>query len=121
MGRVAPSRTARLTEVALQTSALFREPTGHWGAWIGLAYAVPLQHEGMDPTTALPIDPQERLDFHLGTVLSLVRDWDLFADFAVIDRLARAPRPRDRRVARPWGVFLPGGGYPRTRFDSLTT
>lgn len=86
LGLADGSQTARLTEVALQTSALFREPTGHWGGWIGMAYAVPVQHEGMDPTTALPIDPQERLDFHLGTVLSLVRNWDLFADFAVIDR-----------------------------------
>ena len=68
------------------TSALFREPTGNWGAWVGIAYAVPVQHSGSDPTTGLAIDPQPRLDFHAGTVLSLVKEWDLFADFAVIDR-----------------------------------
>jgi hypothetical protein len=34
----------------------------------------------------MPIDPQARVDFHLGSVLALVPDWDLFVDFAVIDR-----------------------------------
>jgi hypothetical protein len=31
------------------------------------------------------VDPQPRLDFHVGTVLSLDK-WDLFAEFAVVDR-----------------------------------
>ena len=47
---------------------------------------MPVQHAGSDPTTGLAIDPQPRLDFHAGTVLSIVKEWDLFADFAVIDR-----------------------------------
>jgi len=78
--------SAFLTEVSATTSTLFREPSGHWGAWVGIAYAVPVQHSGSDPTTGLAIDPQPRLDFHAGTVLSIVKEWDLFADFAVIDR-----------------------------------
>lgn len=78
--------SAFLTELSASTSALFREPSGHWGAWLGIAYAVPVQHSGIDPTTGLMIDPQPRLDFHAGTVLSVVKEWDLFADFAVIDR-----------------------------------
>jgi hypothetical protein len=78
--------SALLTEIAVQTSALFREPTGHWGAWVGIAYAVPVQKSGDDPTTAMPIDPQPRVDFHIGTVLAIVHDWDLFADLAWIDR-----------------------------------
>ncbi len=77
---------AFLTEISTQTSVQFREPTGHWGAWLGIAYAVPVQHSGADPTTGVAIDPQPRLDFHLGTVLSLEHKWDLFADFAVVDR-----------------------------------
>ncbi len=80
------SSTAFLTELAVSTTALFREPKGHWGAWLGIAYAVPVQASGRDPTTELEIDPQPRLDFHLGTVLALVPKWDLFVDFAVIDR-----------------------------------
>ena len=77
---------AFLTEVSAQTSVQVREPTGHWGAWLGIAYAVPVQHSGEDPTTGLAIDPQPRLDFHLGTVVSVEHRWDLFADFAVVDR-----------------------------------
>ncbi len=78
--------SAFLTELSASTSALFREPSGHWAAWLGIAYAVPVQHSGVDPTTGLMIDPQPRLDFHAGTVLSIVKEWDLFADFAVVDR-----------------------------------
>lgn len=78
--------TAFITEFAVRTTALFHEPRGHWGAWLGLAYAVPVQASGRDPTTERTIDPQPRLDFHMGTVLALVPKWDLFVDFAVLDR-----------------------------------
>ncbi|HSD89957.1 MAG TPA: hypothetical protein VLB44_20640 [Kofleriaceae bacterium] len=78
--------TAFITELAVTTTALFREPHGKWGGWIGLSYAVPVQSSGKDPTTERTIDPQPRLDFHMGTVLALVPKWDLFVDFAVIDR-----------------------------------
>jgi hypothetical protein len=80
----APS--AFITEVALMTSALFREPSGHWGAWVGIGYAVPVAYRGQDPTTGISVDPQPRLDFRIGTVLSLVDNWDVFAEFAVVDR-----------------------------------
>lgn len=80
------SDSAFLTEVAVQTTALFREPHGHWGAWLGVGYAVPVQSSGKDPTTGVAIDPQPRLSFHTGTVLSLVRAWDLYIDVAVVDR-----------------------------------
>jgi hypothetical protein len=78
--------TAYLTEVSMRTTALFHEPRGHWGGWIGIGYAVPVQSSGRDPTTELAIDPQPRLDFHMGTVLSLVPKWDIYFDFAVLDR-----------------------------------
>jgi len=77
---------AYLSEVSVATAALFREPSGHWGAWIGLSYALPFAHHGVDPTSQLVLDPQPRLDFHIGTALSLVEHWDLFVDLAVIDR-----------------------------------
>ncbi len=78
--------TAYLTEASLRTAALFRAPRGHWGAWIGIAYAVPVHRSGRDPTTELAIDPQPRVDFHMGTVLSPVKKWDLYVDFAILDR-----------------------------------
>ena len=82
--------TAFLTEVALRTAALFHEPKGHLGAWVGVSYAVPIQYSGRDPTTEMLIDPQPRLSFHIGAVMSPVKKWDLFFDFQVIDRGDRA-------------------------------
>ena len=78
--------SAFLTEVGLRTAALFHEPKGHWGAWVGVTYAVPIQYSGRDPTTEMLIDPQPRVNFHIGTVLSPVKKWDLFFDFQIIDR-----------------------------------
>jgi hypothetical protein len=78
--------TAYLTEASLRTTALFHEPRGHWGGWIGIGYALPVQSSGRDPTTEMPIDPQPRLDFHMGTVLALVPKWDIYIDFAIRDR-----------------------------------
>jgi hypothetical protein len=78
--------SAFITELAVNTTALFRVPNGTWGAWLGIGYAVPVQASGRDPTTDVAIDPQPRLNFHLGTVLSLVPKWDLFIDLAVVDR-----------------------------------
>ena len=97
LGLAAPTTTstAFLTELAVRTTALFHAPKGQWGGWIGLAYAVPIQASGRDPTTELAIDPQPRLDFHMGTVLSAVKKWDLFVDFAIVDR-GDAARPETR-------------------------
>jgi len=86
VGLVDRGTTALVTEISAATSALFREPSGHWGAWVGIAYALPVDARGTDPTTGQSLDPQPRLDFRVGTVLSLVREWDLFAEFAVVDR-----------------------------------
>ena len=79
------SPSAFITELAVNGSALFREPRGHWGSWIGIGYAIPVNVHGTDPTTNREVDPQPRLDFRIGTVISLNR-WDLFAEFAVVDR-----------------------------------
>ncbi|MEP6860787.1 MAG: hypothetical protein ABJE66_09220 [Deltaproteobacteria bacterium] len=80
------SRGAEITELSVQTSALFHTPHGECGAWVGIGYAIPVQSSGLDPTTGMALDPQPRLDFHAGAVLAIEKTWDLFADFAVIDR-----------------------------------
>ena len=80
------TRGAELTELSVQTTALFHAPRGECGAWLGIGYAIPVQWSGLDPTTGMALDPQPRLDFHAGAVLAIEKTWDLFADFAVIDR-----------------------------------
>jgi hypothetical protein len=80
------SHGAEITELSVQTTALFHTPHGECGAWVGIGYAIPVQSSGLDPTTGMALDPQPRLDFHAGAVLAIEKTWDLFADFAVIDR-----------------------------------
>ena len=96
------SSTAFMTEVTFRTNALFRAPRGQWGGWLGIAYSIPVQASGRDPTTEMLIDPQPRVNFHAGTVLSLVDNWDLFVDFAIVDRGDGS----DRRTQLP---ILDGG------------
>jgi hypothetical protein len=88
LGLSAPgvAKGAFMTELGYQLTTTVRDPRGYFGGWLGLAYAVPVQHSGTDPTTGMGINPQNRLDFHLGAVVSLEHTWDLFVDFAVIDR-----------------------------------
>jgi hypothetical protein len=78
--------SALLVETVVRGQWLFHEPTGHAGGWVGVAYALPVYKHGSDPTTAMPIDPQARLDFHVGGVLAIDASWDLFAELEFIDR-----------------------------------
>jgi hypothetical protein len=77
---------AHLVEAVVQASSFFREPTGHWGAWLGTSYSVPVEHAGTDPTTGMTIDPKPCLGLHVGTVWAVTPEWDLFVDGAVIAR-----------------------------------
>jgi hypothetical protein len=76
---------AQLTELGVQASTFMRG-NEQWGMWVGIAYAVPVEHSGEDPTTGMAIAPKPRLDLHIGTVLAVVPEWDLFVDAAVITR-----------------------------------
>lgn len=80
------ARGAYLTEASFSAAALAHDPYGYFGAWLGLSYALPITSSGVDPTTAMPMDPQPRLDFHAGTGVAVDKSWDLYADLAVIDR-----------------------------------
>jgi hypothetical protein len=72
-------------EVAASASVLWREPHGICGTWLGASYAVPVYDHGVDPTTSVAFDAKPRLDFRLGGSVMVTDDWDLFAEFAVID------------------------------------
>jgi hypothetical protein len=77
---------AWLAEGSVAGSVLFRDPYGKVGAWVGVGYGLPIAHKGTDPVTGEGLDPQPRIDLHVGGVVSLVDAWDLFADYAIIDR-----------------------------------
>jgi hypothetical protein len=75
-----------VTELGVSAQALFRDPHGAVGGWVGMGYAIPVSSRGFDPTSDLALDPRARLDFRIGGVISLVDNWDLFAELAVVDR-----------------------------------
>jgi hypothetical protein len=78
--------TAHVGEISFQAATHFHDPTGHAGAWLGVAYAVPVTSGGIDPTDNLAVDPQPRLDLHIGVVLVPVAEWDVYIDGAVVGR-----------------------------------
>jgi hypothetical protein len=77
---------AWVAEASASGSVLFRDPWGTVGGWLGVGYAVPLAQHGADPMSGDELDPQPRLDLHVGCVVSLVEEWDVFVDLAVVDR-----------------------------------
>jgi hypothetical protein len=78
--------SAHVGELSFQVATHFHDPTGHIGGWLGVAYAVPVWSGGVDPTDGLAVDPQPRLDLHVGCVLVPVAEWDVYIDGAVIGR-----------------------------------
>jgi hypothetical protein len=56
--------------------------------WIGVDYRVPVAHapDAPDPLSGAYLDPQPRVNFHLGFVLAYLDHWDLFAELAILDR-----------------------------------
>jgi hypothetical protein len=114
-----------VTELGVSAQALFRDPHGNVGAWAGIGYAIPVSSRGFDPTTDMGLDPQPRLDFRVGGVISLVKKWDIFAEFAVVDRgeIANASTRLpildggfDQHQAI-FGVTRHIGGEPKTSHD----
>jgi hypothetical protein len=85
---VSAPRASRVVigEAAVGLTALYRFVPDYWAAWIGVTYALPFASRGPDLATGMPVDPQPRLDFRAGTVLAVIDRWELFAEFAIIDR-----------------------------------
>jgi len=65
-------------------------PRGEVAAWLGAQFRVPLVASpgdgDPDATTGMFLDPQTRMSFHVGVVLSYIESWDLFARVAIVDR-----------------------------------
>lgn len=74
-----------LAELTASGSIVFRAPEGMAAAWVGMGFAFPLAHRGDLPGIGA-IDPQVRSDFRIGAVLSFIKQWDIYAEYAVLDR-----------------------------------
>ncbi len=57
-------------------------PMGHAGAWLGSDYRVPVT----DAAGPMELDPQPRLGFHAGWAFTFVPEWNLYAEYSIIDR-----------------------------------
>lgn len=84
-----------LIEAAAHASVLCRIPNGVWGGWLGVSYAVPAYHHGVDPISGMALAPQPRLDIDLGNAVQLAEHWDLTIDLSIIDR-GELARPETR-------------------------
>ncbi len=79
-----PSGTAEgfwLAEAIVHAETQLKVPNGMFAGVVGVSYALPFAHR-----SASEYDPQPRLDFHVGVIYAVVPDWDLYADYAFIDR-----------------------------------
>ncbi len=78
---------AWLTELSTSAELVFRVPNGMMAGWIGTEFRFPVAHDSSPSDAgAEPYDPQTRVNVHLGVVLSYIRDWDIYAKLAVVDR-----------------------------------
>lgn len=75
-------------ELAAHGEILFQAPNEIAAGWIGVDYRVPVAHapDAPDALSGGYLDPQPRVNFHLGFVLAFLDDWDLFAELAIVDR-----------------------------------
>jgi hypothetical protein len=72
-----------LGEVVVRGQTLFRVE-GYWGLWFGADFAFPVAHS--DQIAGMDFDPQPRVDLTVGTVYSVVENWDVYMQLGVIDR-----------------------------------
>ena len=79
--------TAWLAETVVRGDTILRAPNGVFAAWIGCALAVPVAHADAPAVPGgMDMDPQTRVDVHLGMVYAMVDSWDLFTELSWIDR-----------------------------------
>ncbi|HTJ41031.1 MAG TPA: hypothetical protein VL463_03020 [Kofleriaceae bacterium] len=76
---------AWVAELTTTGSIVFRAPEGMAAAWAGFGFAFPLAHKGSLPQIG-GLDPQVRSDVRFGAVVSLVKKWDVYAEYAIFDR-----------------------------------
>lgn len=75
-------------ELAAHGEILFQAPDQIAAGWLGVDYRVPVAHapDAPDALSGDYLDPQPRVNFHIGAALTFLDDWDLYAEFAILDR-----------------------------------
>ncbi len=77
--------TAWFAEVQTAGDVVLRLPEGWAAFWVGFGFAFPVAHKGEVPGVGA-IDPQVRSDFRIGSVYSVVKSWDVYVEYTIIDR-----------------------------------
>jgi hypothetical protein len=75
--------TAWLGEVVARGQTLFRVED-MWAMWLGADFAFPVAHGGALMTGGF--DPQPRVNLTIGTVYSVVDNWDVYVEGQIVDR-----------------------------------
>lgn len=87
----ATDRRLYLDEAFAQAGIAIRDPKrGQVGLWLMFDYYLPLVSgpdlDRPDPASGLALDPQPRINFHLGALVGLSRKVDLFMEWSILDR-----------------------------------
>ena len=73
------ARDEWLAEATAGGQVMFHAPNGIFGSWLGASLAVPVaSSSGLEPNT--------RLDVTIGSVYAVAKDWDVYAEGAIVDR-----------------------------------
>jgi len=76
--------SARLWEVTASGRTIFMAQEA-FGLWFAADFAFPVRHTGTLMGGA-DFDPQTRVDVSVGTVYSVVDDWDVYLEASIVDR-----------------------------------
>lgn len=81
-------RPSWVTEAIVRGELIFRVPNGMWAGWLGSEFRFPMVRNtaSMGGVNGMDYDPQTRVNVELGTVVSHIDDWDIFAKVVIVDR-----------------------------------
>jgi len=77
-----------LAELFSQVGIAVRDRRGQFGAWLNFDYYVPIlaNPDEADGSTGAFLDPQPRVNLHVGVLLGISKTVDLFMEFSILDR-----------------------------------
>jgi hypothetical protein len=81
-----PDRRLGFGEVVAGGEVVLRVPNGAAAVWLGTQFHFPVVRWASPASARAELEPQTRVDFRVGGVLSYIKDWDLFAELIVNDR-----------------------------------